>query len=444
MPRPPADLRNIEQRKRRRRDGTVLRTWRVRWIDEDGTRQHETFDTAEDAVAFRDELAARAARLRGGPAERARRTVADGYERWWAEHVEPTLEERTKYGYAISWRLHLRPRVGDLLLIDLTTAEIERVKDEMLAAGVGPGAVRRAIALLGSMLGHCVRRGLVDHNTTLAVRKPSPRRKRRRRMPPSIEVVEAMRRLAVSDMGSPLTAIWISIGAYAGLRPGEVRALRWRDIGERAIAVQDAVDIDGSRRGHTKTYKDRPAELSPVLAEDLWAWRHITPYAADADPIIPTGRGRPWTDEDYRNFASRKFREAARRAGWPCAPYDLRHFNASLLIKEGRLSPQEIAGHLGHTLIELSRTYAHELAEYRGRHVNVVAEVVDVRSRAGEVDVLQALAVELGAEARAPVIAAPAVRAAGDGVVAKLVELNAVGVLADGELAAKLRRLAAG
>jgi integrase len=423
-------LRNVERRSWRRADGTVAETFRVRWVDEDGARQRETFDTAEEAVAFRDELEARVAMLRGGPAERARMTVADGYERWWAEHVEPTLERRTQDGYRRVWESHLAGRVGDLLLIDLTTARIEQLKDAMLGDGVGAHTVRKAIALLGSLLGHAARRGHVEHNAALAVRKPSPRsRTKRRRMPPSIEVVDAIRTAALDQLDSPLTAIWVSIGAYAGLRPGEVRALRWRDIGERTIAVADAIDVDGTRRGHTKTYRDRAAELLPVLRDDLAAWREATPYADDDDPVTPTGRGEPIDDEGYKNFVGRKFRPAAAAAGWPCAPYDLRHFNASLLIKEGRLSTQEVAGHLGHTLIELSRTYARELAEYRGRHLDIGAEIARVRGYDVE-------------PSEAP-LGRPAQRQAPDDLVVKLIDLNAAGVLTDAELAIKLRALRA-
>jgi hypothetical protein len=60
-------LRNIERRCHKRRDGSVLVVFRVRWVDEDGERQKETFDTLEAAIAFRDELEARTARLLEGP-----------------------------------------------------------------------------------------------------------------------------------------------------------------------------------------------------------------------------------------------------------------------------------------------------------------------------------------------------------------------------------------
>ena len=448
MARRKLDLRNVEQRVRERKDGTRLETFRVRWVDEHGDRQHETFDTVEEAIAYRDELEARARRLRGGPAERGRFSVSDGYARWWEEHAVPSLQQRTRDNYERHWKAHLAPRAGHLLVADVTPAVVEQLKDEMLADGCGPATVRYTLTLLRSILGHAVRRGLVEHNAVVGVRNPKPQRRRKRRMPGSIEVVERMRRVAVEELDSPFTAIAISIGAYAGLRPGEARALVWRDIGERTISVTDAIDTDGSLRQNTKTFRDRAAGLMPVLAEDLWAWQAITPYPGDDDPVLPAAGGRHLTDADYKNFGRRKFRPCSERAGWPCAPYDLRHFNASLLLKEGQLSLQEIAGHLGHTLIELSRTYAREITEYRGRHIDIEAEVRGVRADAGPEDVLRRLALELGADpapeppGRTP-SQSPELSSASPESLRMLVTLNAQGVLSDGELAAKLRQIAA-
>jgi hypothetical protein len=155
-------MRNIERRSHERTDGSELFTYRIRWMDEDGQRQRETFDTVDGAIRFRDELEARAMRLRDGPADRAHVTVADAKERWWNEHVLPTLAQRTRDNYAGVWRRHVQHRLEGLLLIDLTTPEIERVKDEMLGDGVGAPTVRTAIALLGSVLGYATRRGTVE------------------------------------------------------------------------------------------------------------------------------------------------------------------------------------------------------------------------------------------------------------------------------------------
>jgi hypothetical protein len=62
------------------------------------------------------------------------------------------------------------------------------------------------------------------------------------------------------------------------------------------------------------------------------------------------------------------FAAAATSIGRPNAtPYFLRHTYASLRLAEQRLSLQEIAEEMGHTVEVLARTYAHVISEYRGR-----------------------------------------------------------------------------
>ena len=73
----PVDMRSIDIRRRRRRDGTELVTYRVRWTGPDGTREAWTFDELEAAVAFRDELDRRAALIADGPVARRSLAVAD-------------------------------------------------------------------------------------------------------------------------------------------------------------------------------------------------------------------------------------------------------------------------------------------------------------------------------------------------------------------------------
>jgi integrase len=61
------------------------------------------------------------------------------------------------------------------------------------------------------------------------------------------------------------------------------------------------------------------------------------------------------------------FEPAAKAAGFPeLRIYDLRHTFASLLLAAGRSLP-DVAGELGHGIDVLTSTYAHVIAEYRGR-----------------------------------------------------------------------------
>ena len=113
------DLRSIETRRRKRRDGTELVTYRVRWTGPDGRRENETFDDLDAAIALRDDLDRRAALIADGPAARRSMTVADCYEQWHRQHVVPELATRTQASYEGVWQRHLAARIGSELAIDV-------------------------------------------------------------------------------------------------------------------------------------------------------------------------------------------------------------------------------------------------------------------------------------------------------------------------------------
>jgi integrase len=374
------DLRSIETRRRARRDGTMLVTYRVRWTGPGGSRERKTFDDLDAAVAFRDVLDRRAALIAEGPAARASMTVGDCYEQWMREHVRPQLAARTLRNYEGFWERHLRDRIGATLAIDVRPRDVKALSGDLLALGVGVETVRKSLQVLGHVFAHALELDIVDINPVAQVKKP---KSAKRRQVPIVDIVtvERMRRIAVADEGSPLAAVIISLGYLGGLRPGEWRALRWRDVRARSLPIRDSTDLDGSLRGRTKTGVDRSQDLWQALVDDLEAWRRLTPFAEPDDPVVPTAAREHWDDETYKRWSRRAFRRIAIAAGWPDAtPNKLRHLHASLLIKEGRLDLREIAERMGHSVEMLERRYSHEIREYRGRKIDIAAEAAQARA----------------------------------------------------------------
>jgi integrase len=72
-------------------------------------------------------------------------------------------------------------------------------------------------------------------------------------LPPS--VVESIRStLIAAGRGSDATLV--SVMAYAGLRPGEALALRWRHVGDRTLRIEAAVALGqekGTKAGAVRT-----------------------------------------------------------------------------------------------------------------------------------------------------------------------------------------------
>ena len=373
------DMRGIETRRRERRDGTVLVTYRVRWTGPDGSRERRAFDDIGAAIDFRDELDRRAALIADGPAARATMTVADCYEQWMRDHVRPQLATRTIRNYEGVWHRHLRDRTGRVLAIDVRPRDVKALSGDLLASGTGTETVRKALQVLGHVFTHALELDIVDVNPVAQVRKP---KQAKRRQAPIVDVVtvERMRRVAIDKEGSPLAAIIISLGYLGGLRPGEWRGLRWSDVRPRSLTIVESTDLDGSLRGQTKTGVDRSIDIWEALDADLASWRDLTPFPESDDPVVPTAVRAHWDDGTYKRWARRTFRRIAVAAGWPDAtPNKLRHLHASLLIKEGRLDAREIAERMGHGVEMLERRYAHEIREYSGRKLDIGHEVREAR-----------------------------------------------------------------
>jgi integrase len=99
----------------------------------------------------------------------------------------------------------------------------------------------------------------------------------------------ARRRYTLPAPGTPQTrqrdALIVSILAYAGLRPGELRALQWEGFRENTILVRRAANPDGSSKP-TKNRQHRTVRLLAVLAQDIREHKLAIgrPSRDDADP----------------------------------------------------------------------------------------------------------------------------------------------------------------
>jgi integrase len=289
--------------------------------------------------------------------DRGTETMAEFIERWWREYAVLKLEDNTRKSYAQVWEKHLRLRIGGYRLRNVSPAVVHGVKAELLAEEVGAPTVRKALALLSGILRCAVEWDRIDRNPVRDVGMPVAKRSRHVR-PLAPATVEAMR-AQLLRAGAERDAAILSVLAYSGLRPEEVRALRWLDVHARTLLVERAAA--GSSIKATKTRGIRSVRLLEPLAEDLSRWREASP--SQSGLVFPTQRGTVWTDYDWRNWRNRVFRPASEAVGLSKArPYDLRHSFASLLIHEG-VSAVEVARQLGNSVTVTLDTYAHVFEE---------------------------------------------------------------------------------
>jgi integrase len=129
------------------------------------------------------------------------------------------------------------------------------------------------------------------------------------------------------------------------------------------VLVIDRAVSEGEVR-QTKTNRIRTVEIVGPLRDDLDSLR---PSGADPGALVAPGEhGQPL---DNRNWATRSWLPACRRAGIRATPYEGRHTFASLLFHEGRPIPYVTAS-MGHASAQTTLDhYAHvyELARHDER-----------------------------------------------------------------------------
>src|ERR1035437_9020532 len=136
------------------------------------------------------------------------------------------------------------------------------------------------------------------------------------------------------------------VGAYTGMRMGEIRFLRWRAIDFN----KDLITVQNHEEFTTKSKKSRDIPLHISLREELLALK------GEPDEYVFLYNVRQYSKE----LLSRNFKEANRRAklNKKYHFHTLRHTFASWLVQKG-VSIYEVSKLLGHADIKTTEIYAH-------------------------------------------------------------------------------------
>jgi integrase len=383
--------------------------WLARWR-ENGRQRSRKFTLKGEAEAWEREvkrrqqlgpLAVQQLTVRGGP------TLDEWIEQRWSPEHAVTLEQSTRDRYANVYECHIFEPLGGVPLGELTVGRLREWQAARTQAGVSAGTVDKARTFLSSVLRHAAESEAIPGNPLSIVR--APRAEHRDAVEPlSPATIEAIRQAMLHPLprevaasrvgersrrryelpapGTPATwrqdALIVSLLAYAGLRPGELRALRLSDVREGTIVVQRAANPDGSVKA-TKNTQRRSVRLLAPVAQDVREYRLAQGRPPAGALVVADGRGEPWDKTAWQMWRVDRWAPACRAVGLDPVPrpYDLRHSFASLLLAEGR-QPLYVAKQLGHSVAVLLSTYAHLLDEYAetSERIDAEAEIAKARS----------------------------------------------------------------
>lgn len=358
-----------------RKRGQLIPKGRGKWLarvyigrDADGERQYTSKLVEGTRTAAREELDRMLAERANGRlvVAPARLAVGEWADQWLATVVEPSCRKRTYHDYHSVLDRYIRPHLATVPLRRLRAAGIRAWIAELRAAGLGSRTVRQAHEVCRNMLEAAVRDGLIVDNPARSslVRKALPAREQKDRH--TIGAEDLARFLeAVND--DPLAPYWL-IFLFAGTRPEETLALRWRDISGDTIRIErvlvDRAGIELHFESPKSAMSRRAVVVPPVVTDALK--EHRTRQLERR-----LAAGPDWKDEDlvFPNESGGARRQSTLRAAWrslleraelpSMRPYDLRHSCASLLLAAGE-NIKTIQERLGHADVSMTlRTYAH-------------------------------------------------------------------------------------
>ncbi|MGH2857537.1 MAG: tyrosine-type recombinase/integrase [Solirubrobacteraceae bacterium] len=307
----------------------------------------KTFPTEAAALRWREDARVD---LRRGVLVAARPVVLREFaEAWLSGAKDGSIRNRSgdRYkpssirGYEQALREYILRDFGAAKLNDLRRQDVQRLVDELVKRDISSATVRNALLPLRAICRRALSRGDVQLNPTAGIEIPAVRGRRTRFAAPFeahllIEAAPAVDRV-----------LWAT-AFYAGLRRGELQALRWRDVdlAKGVINVERSWDVKAGVIEPKSAAGRRKVPIAVILRDylvehGLESRSGLVFARADGTPFAPSA-------------VSARARTAWTMAGLrPITLHECRHTFASLMIAAG-VNPKALQTFMGHSTITVT------------------------------------------------------------------------------------------
>jgi len=274
----------------------------------------------------------------------------------WLRYVEHDRKRRpsTVRDYRIVVDKGLVPALGEAPLEVLSSGHIDTFRAQLVAEGrLSARTINKYLALIHGILKRAQRVYGLSANAAAGVER-QPTRPSGDFDVLSATEVEALVRAAASSQDAALFAT----AAYAGLRLGELRALRWRDIAFSKRLIHVRRSYVACDEGVPKSGRVRSVPMIDQVVRVLDGLSRRDRFTQDEDLVFCNELGEHFDDSALR----RRFYAARKRAGLSQIRFhDLRHTFGTLAVQVFPLS--DVKAYMGHADIATTMIYVHHVPQ---------------------------------------------------------------------------------
>jgi integrase len=280
----------------------------------------------------------------------------------------------TSASYASIIRKHLVPYFGKTKIQDIRLHSVQQFVEKLVPM-VSTKTLRNAITLLKVMLAgekgcSAIKQGYIWFDPLQGVELPSL-------IPNQIVPPTADQVWKLVDASAEMKSVgqgMIYLGAFTGVRRGELLALRFEDIDwfQKELIINKSLGkcpaTDGIHKwiwkvGPTKSKRsNRRVALTNNVIQFL---SKLKQFSGKSEDLIFSNDDSTRIDPDY--FDEHIFEPIRKKAGLNSVRFhDLRHFFASMLIAQGE-SPKYVCDQLGHSSVQITfDVYGHLFPQANG------------------------------------------------------------------------------
>ncbi len=320
---------------------------------EDGTRYQKVVGTKKEAEKVEQKLRSEMVAGRWDLWEKQEVLFSDLVVEY-LEHAQMSKAASTFRvdKYKIEGRL--LPYFRHIPIDQITPQMLDSYKRKRLRNGVAPNTVNHELTNLSHMLRMAIRWGYIEKNVVSRVDKMKiPEKPKRFLNQMEIDrLVEAARDSHIYPL--------IMTALHTGMRESELFNLKWADID----FTHDTVTVQAKDDWHTRNYKSRTLQLTPVLYEVFREHRKLHLELGVKSEYVFTYNGHK-----LRSNIKRSLTRVMKRAHLEGVTlHTMRHTFASQLVMAG-VSLKEVQELMGHQSFETTLQYAHLSEDHVKRQV---------------------------------------------------------------------------